>query len=203
MDVSKLYYITEDTIQKLGTFVLFNEKSEKDSFSEFSLNEILTLLIAFIGIVIAIYQFRKQMGKNRELQTEQNKNNWYLSVIVIPQIQLINDFYRTLIHDLLEDTSRPIPNIVELGTLQSIRKEQINAFFEHMLSLVSSFDQELSNELSLKVQDLEDDVTKFLNIFFTGNDITIYFQSDIRRKLLENKKEIISLLYLKTNPERS
>lgn len=203
MDVSKLYYVTEDTIQKLGTFVLFNEESEKDSFFEFSLNEILTLLIAIIGAVIAVCQFRKQMEKNRELQTEQNKNNWYLSVIVIPQIQLINDFYRTLIHDLLNDISRPIPSIVDLGTVQSIRKEQINAFFEHVLSLVSSFDQELSNELSSKVQDLEDDVTIFLNRFFVNDDITIYFQSDIRRKLLENKKEIISLLYLKTNSERS
>ena len=54
MDVSRLYYVTEDTIQKLGTFVLFNEDCEEKSFFEFSFNEILTLLIAAIGIIVAI-----------------------------------------------------------------------------------------------------------------------------------------------------
>lgn len=202
MDVSRLYYVTEDTIQKLGTFVLFNEDCEEKSFFEFSFNEILTLLIAAIGIIVAICQFRKQMNKNRQLQIEANKNNWYLSVIVIPQISLINDFYRVLIHDLLEDMSNPIRNNVELGTMQSVRKEQINSFFEHVLALVSSFDQGLSNNLSLKVQDLEDDVTIFLQRFFTDDDITEYFQSDVRRQLLDNKKEIIKLLYLNTNSDR-
>lgn len=198
MDVSKLYYVTEDTIQRLGTFVLFNEKPEENSFFDISLNEILTLLIAGFGVYVAISQFKKQMKKNRELQAEANKINWYLSVIVVPQIQLINDFYRSLIDELLLNISNPITDLIQLATLQSQRKDQINAFFEHLLSLVSSYDQALSNELASKVQNLEDDVTSFLSQKYEGEIDDCNYQSDVRRKLLENKKEIINLLYLKT-----
>lgn len=199
MDVSKLYYVTEDTIQKLGSFVLFNEKPEGNSFYDISLNDILTLAIAGLGVFVAIWQFRVQMNKNRELQAEANKNNWYLSVIVIPQIQLINDFYRNLIDELLMNMSNPISDLIVLATLQSQRKDQINAFFEHLLSLVSSYDQTLSNDLSSKVQNLEDEVTRFLGEKFAGEIDVNNYQSDVRRKLLENKKEIIELLYLKTS----
>lgn len=199
MDVSKLYYVTEDTIQKLGSFVLFNEKPEGNSFYDISLNDILTLAIAGLGVFVAIWQFREQMNKNRELQAEANKNNWYLSVIVIPQIQLINDFYRNLIDELLMNMSNPISDLIVLATLQSQRKDQINAFFEHLLSLVSSYDQTLSNDLSSKVQNLEDEVTRFLGEKFAGEIDVNNYQSDVRRKLLENKKEIIELLYLKTS----
>lgn len=50
-------------------------------------------VLTAIGLWGAYYQFTKQNQENRRLQKEQNEKNWYISVIVIPQLSSINSMF--------------------------------------------------------------------------------------------------------------
>ncbi|WP_277122579.1 hypothetical protein [Bacteroides ndongoniae] len=137
------------------------------------------------------------MTKNREEQKLANIKNWYLTVIVIPQLESINSFYSKLIDNLIENVDElnriGEKDLAVLSQMQADRKDDINAFFDHLQSLIKSFDIELSKKLSHKIMDLEDCVTIILSdIYFDINSLS---STQIRRELLLNKKDIISLLY--------
>ena len=83
--------------------------------------------------------------------------------------------------------------MVKLSQMQADEKDEINAFFDHLQSLVKSYDIDLSIRMSEIVLDLEDCVTIILSDCFF--DIISFSPTEIRRKLLLNKKDIIALLY--------
>lgn len=194
-----------DTILNLLNQLVTNISVEQKSYYHLSFNEIITLLLAIISVVVAIYQFRKQMYKNREEQRIANKENWFLSVIVLPQIEGVNIFYKELIDDVFEDIlelqSVPNDDIVLLSEKQAVRKEQINSFFDHLQSLIRSFDSSLSRKITSEVENLEDEVTIILSDYFFN--ISSDSNNEIRRRLLLNKKDIIALLYSKTQEDIS
>lgn len=176
---------------------------QEPSYWHLTFNELLTLFVAIIGLivaisglVVAIRQFRKQMDKNREEQKQSNETNWYLTIIVQPQIEAINEFYKQLIDDLLLDIQISPDTITykDLAEKQAIRKEQINAFFDHLQALVASFDIVVSLKIADIVMNLEDKVVKLLMKHQFGAVDSSDFSS-IRRYLLLNKKDIITTLY--------
>jgi hypothetical protein len=192
MNVSSSLNDTFYIIQQFGI-----NAEENESYFKLSFNDILTFVFTIIGIIIAIYQFKKQMTKNREEQKLANIKNWYLTVIVIPQLESINSFYSKLIDNLIENVDElnriGEKDLAVLSQMQADRKDDINAFFDHLQSLIKSFDIELSKKLSHKIMDLEDCVTIILSdIYFDINSLS---STQIRRELLLNKKDIISLLY--------
>lgn len=178
---------------------------QEPSYWHLTFNELLTLIVAIFGLivaitglVVAICQFKKQMDKNREEQKQSNETNWYLTIIVQPQIEAINEFYKQLIDDLLLDIQISPDTITykDLAEKQATRKEQINAFFDHLQALVKSFDIDISMKIGDIVMDLEDKVVKLLmkHKFEMGESLN---PSTIRRYLLMNKKDIITALYLR------
>lgn len=194
---------SNDTIINLLNQIVVNPVEHKDSYYYLSFNEVITLLLAVLSVAIAIYQFNKQMSKNREEQKVANKKNWFLSVIVLPQIEAVNAFYKKIIEDVLFDMSILQPgnfgNIILLSEKQAERKEQINAFFDHLQSLVRSFDISLSRRIADEVEKLEDEVTVMLGDFYFNIDNPT--RHEIRRRLLLSKKNVISLLYQKTQDD--
>ena len=192
---------SNDTIINLLNQIVVNTVEHKDSYYYLSFNEVITLLLAVLSV--AIYQFNKQMSKNREEQKVANKKNWFLSVIVLPQIEAVNAFYKKIIEDVLSDMSILQPgnlgNIILLSEKQAERKEQINAFFDHLQSLVRSFDISLSRRITDEVEKLEDEVTVMLGDFYFNIDNPT--RHEIRRRLLLSKKNVISLLYQKTQDD--
>ena len=170
---------------------------ENACYFHLSFNEVITILLSVAGIGLAIYQFILQMKKNREEQISANRKNWYLTVIVVPQLDSINQFYHALIDKLIDDIQSlngSTPNdLVKLSQMQADEKDEINAFFDHLQSLVKSYDIDLSIRMSEIVLDLEDCVTIILSDCFF--DIISFSPTEIRRKLLLNKKDIIALLY--------
>ena len=169
-----------------------NTVEHKDSYYYLSFNEVITLLLAILSVAIAIYQFNKQMRKNREEQKVANKKNWFLSVIVLPQIE-------DVLSDMLILQPGNSGNIILLSEKQAERKEQINAFFDHLQSLVRSFDISLSRRIADEVEKLEDEVTTMLGDFYFNIDNPT--RHEIRRRLLLSKKNVISLLYQKTQDD--
>lgn len=196
--VDALYY-SNDTIFCIINLLPINAQVDNKSYFYLTLNELLTLLIAVTSVIVAIIQFRRQMAKNREEQKNTNNKNWFLSVIVLPQIEGINMFYLKLIEDVLNDIlilrSSTGNDFVLLSEKQAVRKEQINAFFDHLQSLIRSFDVALSRKIAIEVEKLEDEVTIVLADCFGRR---LYTKNEIRRRLLLNKKDIIAILYSKT-----
>lgn len=64
---------SNDTIINLLNQIVANTVEHKDSYYYLSFNEVITLLLAILSVAIAIYQFNKQMRKNREEQKVANK----------------------------------------------------------------------------------------------------------------------------------
>lgn len=196
--VDTLCYSNDTVICMINLLANHAQENNKQFFC-LTFYEILTIFLSCIGVFFAIFQFRKQMTKSRELNLKTNERNWYLSVIVLPQIGAINEFYRDLINDVLSDKDVLQPGsetyLVQLSEKQAVRKEQINAFFDHIQSLIRSFDSSLSQKIASKVEDLENVVTIILEENFIDNSC---IKNDIRRRLLLTKKNIISILYKKS-----
>lgn len=192
--VDTLYY-SNDAIFCIVNLFPTNIQVDEPYFY-LTLNECLTLLFTLVGIIVAISQFKKQMAKNREEQRLMNVRNWFLSVIVLPQIESMNLFYLKLVEDILSDIgilrSSKSGDLVLLSEKQAVRKEQVNIFFDHLQSLIRSFDIPLSRKIAIEVEKLEDEVTIILGDCLGRR---LYTNNEIRRRLLLNKGEIISILY--------
>lgn len=186
--------------------ILVSNVSAPESVSFFSLtfNELLTFIVACFGIWIAISQFRKQMKENREAAKQTQKENWYLSVIVLPQIESINHFYKSIIDNCIEDlngitfnrltrvgvTALSQNDLEWIANKQERYKENINSFFDHIIFMIKSYSPDLAISLSDLIMQLEDASIGILNPL-TGRNTN----EEIRRLILKNKQQFITALY--------
>lgn len=198
----------------MNVFVFFTDRlqilvnnipnQEVGSFFSLTFNELLTLVVAISGVWIAICQFRKQMRESRESAKQTQKENWYLSVIVLPQIESINAFYRYIIDDCISDlhdanfsrlttigiTAMSQDDLGWIANNQEMYKEKINSFFDHITSMARSYSPGLAISLSNLVMELEDDSIDLLNPLKGRSD-----NEKVRRVILGNKQRFISALY--------
>lgn len=110
-----------------------------------------------------------------------------------------NDFYIKLIRLVVErqceikdlytsKTNTPEEFNVKCANIKNDCKESINAFYDHVVVLVKSYDKQLGLKMSDKVMELEDICTSLLDDFSTPD------KEKIRRDILYNKQEVISIL---------
>lgn len=205
-----IYVCLKDSLLS-GNFIGILNCSEKDDFLwSLSLNDFLTLLLSCAGFIIVLCQFRHEMHLNR-IQSQEAINNekkvkqreWYLSVIVQPQIDSINEFYKELIEKVSNDIENIRDNIylsdMDVLVFQSEiiadSQEYIYSFFDHLETLVQPFDEKLSMSIVDEAMDLEDRTSKLIEYYLKNKDESL---GDIRRLLLLNKVNVISLLYDKS-----
>lgn len=198
-------YFVKDTVY----FILkpLAENTEKAiSFADYL--TIGGLLLTAIGLIIALCQFSRQMKYSRESALKNQKENWYLSVIVTPQLDVIDKFYKTFIK-IMENARLDITEAedsmsnkewkIKLAQKKNLTKATINETLDHLTALVRSYDIVLANEISNKVMELEDICTNILD-HCESNDI-----NSIRKMILENKQHLINVLNkgLTVNNDRS
>lgn len=101
-------------------------------------------VLTAIGLWGAYYQFTKQNQENRRLQKEQNEKNWYISVIVIPQLSSINSMFESLIENVDQSYKQLKfkPDLIDQAARQSESKEIISSSLSHVQQMVSSYDRE-------------------------------------------------------------
>lgn len=135
-----------------------------------SLADCITWGLTIAGFVIAIWQFNKQMNKDRENRIKENKTTWFLNVIVLPHLTMLHDFYNGLsdsVSKKKEDLDKyrlgsHADFIVKRGETQRDAKKEISVFFDFLNPLISSHSKSLSKEIQTVKNDLEDIVTNFL-----------------------------------------
>ena len=159
--------------------------------SSITLGDIVAALVTLLGFIIAISQYTTQMKASRSSALKLQKENWYLNIIVLPQINNVNSNYLELISlletkvDLCESMKAMSHNafLKETGRIKREVKDKINNDFDHFIVLVRSYDKNLGTEVNNIILSLSDIATEVLDKY----DQKI----DIRTKVLDNKEKFI------------
>lgn len=151
--------------------------------------DILSVIVAIVGVVLAICQFRRQNTLNRKTTIDQNNKNWYLTALVIPYLDRINFFFDGLVASI-KDLKSGMDNTDLLLRAKEQRNynDQISAFFSPIEATFSSYDQVLCKSISALGLLLQDEVT---NVISDAN-VT---PADIERRIMNYKGKLIGILY--------
>lgn len=137
------------------------------------------------------------MKESRRNTKKAQKENWYLNIIVLPQLDNINNNYFKLTNDSisyinkLEDDMESI-NIkkfkIEQAKIKNEIKKRISQDFDHIISLVRSYNKDIAENADNTILKLQDECTHLIDRFDQIEE------AQIRSKLLENKEMLISIL---------
>lgn len=170
-----------------------------------SIGDLLSLFGTLLGLGLAIHQYKKSSKASRDQDQQNQKETWFLNVIVLPQLEPINSFYHNLFKSLEEDKTYVASlaseahkdYVINLAKLKARRKKEINDFFDQIIALVESYDVALSSKVGQHVMNLEDIYVKIIDSYSDKSEI------NEREKVLNNKKELIVTLnsgMKKSNP---
>lgn len=164
--------------------------------STISFGEVLTIVCTVVGFIIAIKQYKTSSNNSREQAQRNQRESWFLQVIVLPQLSDINKFYSDLLalaakdKGIVESLCSLCHNefTLEMAKLQEDSKDAINQFFDHISALVKSYNPELGQQVDDIVMELEDCYVNILNAYARKEEVRV------REKILENKQKLISVL---------
>lgn len=154
-------------------------------------------VLTFLGIAIAIYEYWRNSKESREQALSSQKETWFLNVIVLPQLDSINKFYQDLIIRIVDD--KGIVEgfrkedfdqcLVDVAGLKKQRKDEINGFFDHIVALVMSYDENLGRDINDIVMALEDIYVKAIDGYMKDEKV-----DNIRAQFLQHKQQLIAKL---------
>lgn len=187
-------YSVKDTV-----YYILKPISEDNNMS-ISLADRLTVIglgLTIISLIVALWQFRKQMIYSREAAIESQKENWYLNIIVMPQLPEINKFYNSFIEEInnsrieLDSENETLSKkdwTLKLAQKKNNTKAIINETLDHLVCLVRSYNTSLASKVSDEVMKLEDISTYILDDYDTID------KNIIRKMILENKQNLLNIL---------
>ena len=169
---------------------------------DFNLFDAIDNILTIFALWLAYWQFTKQNKENRNLQKhqnevnralqkQQNEKNWYISVIVIPQMDKINTLFHELVKAVKEGCTsiEAAPNdFVLMATKQKVCKSLIASYLEHIVQLVSSYDSSTGSKISVIEMELQDEATKMI-------EVKNLQESEIRSRVLAYNGRLISTLF--------
>lgn len=188
-----LQTIVSDTI--LSDTISSVIASSENSWFEWkvTVGDVLTLL----GIITAIVEYGISSYRSRKQALNNQKETWFLNVIVLPQLEAINKFYQDLIINISNDKDTVISFKKEnfkqcnlhVAELKNNRKNSINNFFDHIIALVMSYEENLGREINDIIMALEDIYVQVIDSYVKdeGNE-------NVRSIFLENKQKLIAKL---------
>lgn len=151
--------------------------------------DVVNIIVAIAGFGFAIYQFICQNKENRKQIEDQNNKNWYLSVLVIPQIERINVFFDKSV-EIIKDLKVKIEehDLLACTRAQRENNERVEAFFSPLEASMSSFDDSIQKAISELELGLQDEMTKMIGDNSLDN-------SEIERRVMVFKGKLIDTLY--------
>ncbi len=151
-------------------------------------------IIPMLGLIATLVIFMLQNKKQNKTRKKSLKENWFLTIIVQPNLQLINEYYNSIDSELvqlinkLKKTNRTSIDITKGKSMNIIKKIKYKHIFDFII-LVQSHDNALAQNINDQIQEIEDYCIEQLDDFNNTNE------SDIKRKISENKSRVIALLY--------
>lgn len=151
--------------------------------------DILNTLIALGGIIFAIYQFAHQNKENRKITIDQNNKNWYLSVLVIPNLDRINQFFDEVVSTLKDICGKTGNNDLVLRAKEQYNaKDKVIAFFTPLEAALSSYDATIRQGLFDLGLSLQDEVTNII-------EEKCIDPTEIEKRIMNYKGQLIGILY--------
>ena len=134
------------------------------------------------------------MVASRKEHLQAQKENWYLSIIVLPELNSIKEFYDDLVKDIISRqnslmTSRCKEGYdVMVSQNQAVVIENISIYFIKLINLVRSYNMKLGDILDDHIDKLQDICTNLLS-----NDLKDP-SADIRKLIMNHESSLIALL---------
>ena len=160
-----------------------------------SIGDILTVL----GFVVTLYIFYGQLKESRKEGKANLRSNWFLEVIVQPNMVTINDLYinivektdqnRAALQKRYESSDSAKHINLDLAKKQRETKDYIKGFFEHFRTLLNASEPVIANQTDSIVDELVDIVTKHMDNYESDDT------ESCKRKVLANKEKLITALY--------
>lgn len=167
---------------------------------EIRLADVISWGLTVVGFIVAIWQFISQMKKDRENRNKENKTTWFLNVIVLPQLDRLHKFYQELIKSISTKKETLKGNtmlhdefIEQRAKMQNEIKREISEFFDFLSPLVCSYSKDLGKDLLEVKNNLQDDLTKFLEQEDSQLNTASIKISESKQKLLQILNKELSL----------
>ena len=167
--------------------------AEKGKGNNFFGTDLFANLVSVGALIITLIIFIIQSRQARKEQKRTINENWYLTIILQPNMEELDEFYKkeanqleALINKL---KARHGKETTEKAKANKILREIKNDFFNHFILMVQGYDVNIAQEAENILNELTD---------FNSNCIDQYSKINIvdsKRKVFENKAKLINALY--------
>lgn len=152
-------------------------------------------LISTIALICTLLIFNLQNRKSNKDKKVAIKQNWFLTIIVQPNLNGINEFYNKISDKLINELDNlktirtPGRIAVQKAMTNRVVKKIKSDFFDNFVTIVQSYESELATQIEEVLNDLQD---------FCSESIDNYENVEYhltRKKIFENRAILISTLY--------
>lgn len=177
---STYYSKKEDDLRKIEKII------SKDSYAN---------LVSTIAIIVTLIIFIIQSWNSNKDRKKQIKQNWFMSVIIQPNLDSIDKFYNQVSQSLISNISvlqrttdgRFIPR--QKARANRALRNLRNNFFDNFVTIVQSYDTTLATKINKTINDLQDLCSRQIDNYPNADS------HQIKKGIYENRATLISLLY--------
>lgn len=168
-------------------------QAEKEEGNIFFGTDLFANLVSAGALIITLVIFIIQSKQARKEQKRTINENWYLTIILQPNMEELDKFYKeeanqleALINKL---KSRHGKETTEKAKANKILRELKNDFFNHFILMVQGYDVNIAQEAENILSELTDLNSNCIDHYSRVNIV------DSKRKVFENKAKLINALY--------
>lgn len=177
---STYYSKKEDDLKRIEEII------GKDSYAN---------LVSTIAIIVTLIIFIIQSWNSNKERKKQIKQNWFMSVIIQPNLDSIDKFYNQVSQSLISNINvlqrttdgRFIPR--QKARANRALRNLRNNFFDDFVTIVQSYNTTLATKINKTINDLQDLCSQQIDNYSETNI------PQIKKKIYENRASLISLLY--------
>lgn len=183
------------TYQPLDSIYYSKKEDELERLEKIISTDFYANVISTLAIILTIAIFIRQNYINNKDRKKETKKNWYMSVIIQPNLNNIDKFYNQ-IHQRINNNINALKGITDGRFIQRQKaranrtlRDLRNDFLDNFVTIVQSYDKSLATKINKTINDLQDLCSQQIDNYL-NTDI-----SQIKKKIYENRASLISLLY--------
>lgn len=177
---STYYSKKEDYLKRIEEII------SQDSYANF---------ISTIAIIITLITFIIQSWSANKDRKKEIKQNWFMSVIIQPNLDNIDKFYNQVSQSISSNISvlkratdgRFIPR--QKARANRALRNLRNDFFDDFVTIVQSYDKSLATSINITINDLQDLCSQQIDNYLNADTYSL------KKRIYENRAALISLLY--------
>lgn len=174
----------------LNSKIMMEGEGDKNSF--FS-TDLFANLVSAGALLITLIIFIIQTRQTRKEQRRTIKENWYLTIILQPNMEELDDFFKEEAEQLETQINklrgRHGKETTEKAKSLKILRDLKNDFFNHFILMVQGYDVNIAQKAEDILNELADLNSECIDHY---NKVNI---ADNKRKVFENKAKLINVLY--------